>query len=186
MQPVVQSSSRSVVSFAAIQLAQAEQDAPIPKDRRSLVEIQEEERARQVEEDFLRWWAAEEERLKEEQAATAALLAGPPKKPKKPRGGPKSKGPAPGIGGDGQMQLPQKDGKSGHARDGAQKRPREKPAGRGASLGSSQPQATAHDQGQRDQPHSQGRKSRRGRPTQSSGATRDDSARLPDGQTAAL
>ena len=54
------------MSFAAIQLSQAEQDAPPPKDKRSLVEIQEEERARQVEEDFLRWWTAEEERLRQE------------------------------------------------------------------------------------------------------------------------
>ncbi|KAI0742011.1 hypothetical protein C8Q80DRAFT_1347035 [Daedaleopsis nitida] len=46
------------MSFAAIQLAQAqaqEDVSPGKKDRRSLVQIQEEERARQVEEDFLRW-----------------------------------------------------------------------------------------------------------------------------------
>ena len=182
VQPVVQSSSRSIMSFAAIQLAQAEQDAPATKDKRSLVEIQEEERARQVEEDFLRWWAAEEERLKEEQAATAALLAGPPKKSKKLKGGPKSKGPASGISSDTQVQQPQKDGKGGHARDGARKRPREKPAGGSASHGSNQPEAVEHDQGQRGQTQSQGGKSRRGRPAQSSGA-RDDT-RLPDARKA--
>ena len=33
-------------------------------DKRSLVEIQEEEQARQAEDKFLKWWAAEEERVK--------------------------------------------------------------------------------------------------------------------------
>ncbi|RDX54165.1 hypothetical protein OH76DRAFT_1398482 [Lentinus brumalis] len=106
VQPVVQSYATpgSVVSFAAIQLAQAEQDVAPVKDKRSLVEIQEEERARQAEEDFLRWWSAEEERVKAEERATAALLAGslPPKKGKKPRGTQKGKSvgpPAPGRDG---------------------------------------------------------------------------------------
>ncbi|KAH0836900.1 hypothetical protein J3R83DRAFT_8715 [Lanmaoa asiatica] len=35
-----------------------------PKDKRSLRDIQEEERARQQEADFLKWWAAEEERVR--------------------------------------------------------------------------------------------------------------------------
>ena len=52
-----------MVSFAEIQKAQQEQITP-KKDKRSLKEIQEEERARQVEDDFLKWWAAEEERLR--------------------------------------------------------------------------------------------------------------------------
>jgi len=34
------------------------------KDKRSLRDIQEEERARQQEADFLKWWAAEEERVR--------------------------------------------------------------------------------------------------------------------------
>ena len=33
-------------------------------DKRSLLEIQEEEQARQAEDDFLKWWTAEEERVK--------------------------------------------------------------------------------------------------------------------------
>ena len=69
-------SAAAVTSFAAIQRAQEADGAPRKKaPQRSLVEIQEEERARQVEQDFLRWWAAEEERLRAEEAATAALLA---------------------------------------------------------------------------------------------------------------
>lgn len=40
------------------------QTTSMPKDKRSLRDIQEEERARQQEADFLRWWAAEEERVR--------------------------------------------------------------------------------------------------------------------------
>lgn len=36
----------------------------VSKDKRSLRDIQEEERARQQEADFLKWWAAEEERVR--------------------------------------------------------------------------------------------------------------------------
>lgn len=46
------------------------------KDKRSLKEIQEEERARQAEEDFLKWWAEEEERVRLENEQVAAVLAG--------------------------------------------------------------------------------------------------------------
>ena len=49
--------------FAAIQQAQQEQGAPV-RDKRSLKEIQEEERDLQAERDFLVWWTAEEERLR--------------------------------------------------------------------------------------------------------------------------
>ena len=52
------------MSFLAIQQLQQEQVASAPKEKRSLLEIQAEERDRQAEEDFLKWWAAEEERLK--------------------------------------------------------------------------------------------------------------------------
>lgn len=38
--------------------------ASASKDKRSLRDIQEEERARQQEADFLKWWAAEEERVR--------------------------------------------------------------------------------------------------------------------------
>ena len=60
------------------------------KDKRSLKEIQEEERARQVEEDFLRWWAAEEERLRR-QEETATTVAVPMKSPKPSRNAKKQK-----------------------------------------------------------------------------------------------
>ena len=58
------------MSFVAIQELQRELEANPggSKDKkRSLKEIQEEEQARQVEADFLRWWAEEEERLRLEQ-----------------------------------------------------------------------------------------------------------------------
>lgn len=42
------------------------QGMPAPKDKRSLVEIQEEERAIQLEADFMKWWAAEEARTQAE------------------------------------------------------------------------------------------------------------------------
>ncbi|KAA1470069.1 hypothetical protein DENSPDRAFT_797206 [Dentipellis sp. KUC8613] len=99
VQPVVQSSGPGggpALSFAAIQQAQREQEAASGKDMRSLKEIQEEERALQVEADFLKWWTAEEERLRQEEAAVQeavhrASLGGKPKKPrgegkKKPKG----------------------------------------------------------------------------------------------------
>ncbi|KAH9849864.1 hypothetical protein C2E23DRAFT_341162 [Lenzites betulinus] len=144
VQPVVQSSSPSTrpgpgpsaaVSFAAIQLSQLEQDASPARDRRSLVEIQEEERARQVEADFLAWWTAEEARLKEEeQAAVAALFSGgPPQKPRKTRA-PRGKGAAPvpaSGGGVSAAGEPQTGGGGGKARsaDGP-KRQRAKPVER--------------------------------------------------------
>ncbi len=53
------------------------------KDKRSLKEIQEEEQARQVEEDFLIWWAAEEERLKLEQTTPTTPSKRPQNKGKK-------------------------------------------------------------------------------------------------------
>ncbi|OSX64580.1 hypothetical protein POSPLADRAFT_1073959 [Postia placenta MAD-698-R-SB12] len=87
VQPVVQaSSSTSAMSFAAIQELQREQNNPA-KDKRSLVHIQEEERARQIEEDFLKWWATAEARLQEEQKASSstAQAASRPRKSKKPK-----------------------------------------------------------------------------------------------------
>lgn len=67
-QPVVQSSvaESSSLSFAEIQQLQLLQGMPAPKDKRSLVEIQEEERAIQLEADFMKWWAAEEARTQAE------------------------------------------------------------------------------------------------------------------------
>jgi inhibitor of Bruton tyrosine kinase len=52
-----------MVSFVAIQQLQQDQSAFKTNDKRSLLEIQEEEQARQTEEDFLKWWAEEEERV---------------------------------------------------------------------------------------------------------------------------
>ncbi|KAG1816404.1 uncharacterized protein BJ212DRAFT_190743 [Suillus subaureus] len=68
VQPVVQSSvaESSPLSFAEIQQLQLLQGIPAPKDKRSLVEIQEEERAIQLEADFMKWWAAEEARTQAE------------------------------------------------------------------------------------------------------------------------
>lgn len=68
VQPVVQSSvaESSSLSFAEIQQLQLLQGMPAPKDKRSLVEIQEEERAIQLEADFMKWWAAEEARTQAE------------------------------------------------------------------------------------------------------------------------
>ncbi|KAG9308137.1 hypothetical protein JVU11DRAFT_12491 [Chiua virens] len=61
--PTVSTSTR--LPFAEIQRMQALQEATsTTRDKRSLREIQEEERARQQEVDFLRWWAAEEERVR--------------------------------------------------------------------------------------------------------------------------
>ncbi|KAI0831944.1 hypothetical protein BC628DRAFT_1350666 [Trametes gibbosa] len=173
VQPVVQSSStgtgagpRSAVSFAAIQLSQLEQDASPAKDRRSLVEIQEEERARQVEADFLRWWTAEEARLKEEeQAAVAALFAGKPQqKPKKARA-PRTKPSAPASG---EQQKGDGGGKARNAE--VPKRQRAKPAER--SRGQEGQQASAHGNEQ-----GQGAKPRRPRPAQGS---RREEGRKPE------
>ncbi|KAH9935996.1 uncharacterized protein BXZ73DRAFT_89477 [Epithele typhae] len=130
VQPVVQPSapspSASTMSFAAIQRAQEAQNAPAQaKDKRSLVQIQEEEQARRVEEDFLRWWTEEEERLREEERATAALLTGEggtgeqPQRPKKSRKGKAVAGAAPAApGGKGEDNRPPR--KAALVQDGAQ------------------------------------------------------------------
>jgi hypothetical protein len=59
------------MSFVAIQQLQLEQIAGHSKDKRSLLEIQEEEKALQEEADFLVWWTAEEERIRLETDITA-------------------------------------------------------------------------------------------------------------------
>lgn len=160
------SSSNSAVSFAAIQLSQLEQDAAPAKDRRTLVEIQEEERARQVEDDFLRWWTAEEERLREEQAAVAALVSGKPQKPKKVRA-PKGKPPAPGGG-----EAPRGGGKAKNA-DGP-KPQRTKPAERSRGQGLQEGDTPAQQVPEQDQ----GGKPRRRRPAQ--GTTRAEARKSED------
>lgn len=75
MPPVATTSTpTNGISFLAIQLSQQEQLAPV-KDKRSLREIQDEERALQEEADFLKWWAAEEERVQQEAQLEALVLA---------------------------------------------------------------------------------------------------------------
>ncbi|KZT01007.1 uncharacterized protein LAESUDRAFT_764135 [Laetiporus sulphureus 93-53] len=90
VQPIVHASSSSAaMSFIAIQQLQREQGVGVTKDKQSLLKIQEEERARQVEDDFLKWWAAEEARLQaEEQAAQVRAVEqvkARPQKTKKPK-----------------------------------------------------------------------------------------------------
>jgi len=60
------------MSFAEIQAMQRVQETASTRDRRSLRQIQEEERARTEEEQFLRWWAEEEERVRIEQLVTVS------------------------------------------------------------------------------------------------------------------
>ncbi|KAJ7709467.1 hypothetical protein B0H17DRAFT_1028081 [Mycena rosella] len=71
--PVAAPSSAAVsgMSLVAIQQLQLEQGTSSGRDKRSLREIQEEEKARQAEADFLKWWAAEEERVKLEAQAVS-------------------------------------------------------------------------------------------------------------------
>ncbi|KAI8985605.1 hypothetical protein BD414DRAFT_59865 [Trametes punicea] len=184
VQPVVQStaSSGSAMSFAAIQLSQLEQDVLPAKDKRSLVEIQEEERARQVEEDFLRWWAAEEARIKEEQAALAAPLSRsykPQQKAKKARA-PKGKSPA---GPDASAkEEAQKSGGKTRAKGAGSEGPKQHH--RPTSGGQVQEQGSGRA-GQEGQGLEQGRsgKPRRRRPANSGNREGDRDVRTPDGQS---
>ncbi|KAI0369776.1 hypothetical protein BV20DRAFT_996250 [Pilatotrama ljubarskyi] len=176
VRPVVQpSSSGSAMSFAAIQLSQLEQDLAPAKDKRSLVEIQEEERARQVEQDFLRWWAEEEARVREEQAAMAALLSGQPQpqpqKPKKTRApkGSRSSGAAVPGGGDAQKGAGKT--KGAQATADVPKQQRAKPPGQGRGQAVQEGQGT--EQGRGAKPRS------RRRPAQGGGR---EEGRKPDGQ----
>ncbi|KAI0326994.1 hypothetical protein GY45DRAFT_1328251 [Cubamyces sp. BRFM 1775] len=184
VQPVVQSfstgstPSKGAVSFAAIQLSQLEQDVAPAKDKRSLVEIQEEERARQVEEDFLRWWAAEEARLKEEQAAALGGVERP-QKSRKPKP-PKAKAAAQPVGGaapaagapEGQKggSKPRAKGQGQGQGQGAPKQHRSKSGGQEHPP---TPQEAAVQDGQGQERNA---KPRRRRPAQ--GANRDE-ARKP-------
>ena len=70
--PSVQSSTKS---FLAIQQQQRDVQTQ-PKVKRSLLQIQAEERDKQAEADFLKWWAAEEERLRLESMSTGAGAGG--------------------------------------------------------------------------------------------------------------
>ncbi|KAF8071818.1 hypothetical protein FPV67DRAFT_1482821 [Lyophyllum atratum] len=65
------------LSFAAIQQLELDQLAGASgKDKRSLLEIQEEEQALQAEADFLTWWTAEEERVRLETEMVEAMAQG--------------------------------------------------------------------------------------------------------------
>ncbi|KAI0032970.1 hypothetical protein K488DRAFT_8069, partial [Vararia minispora EC-137] len=82
VQPVVQTAAASPLPFAEIQRLQREATSAAPRDKRSLREIQDEERRRaeeerelEVEVEFLRWWAEEEERVRRE-AGGAAVEGG--------------------------------------------------------------------------------------------------------------
>jgi hypothetical protein len=91
---------------------QSAQALPVEKDKRTLCEIQDEERARQEENDFLKWWAEEEARTKQELDAAIAASTNANsnsnasdkkrRKPKKPKDlrdvgtGSGSSGPVPG------------------------------------------------------------------------------------------
>lgn len=116
------------MSFVAIQELQREQENTTPKkDRRSLKEIQEEEQARQVEDDFLRWWAAEEERMRSEQMPVQS----PSPSLRRPRGKKSAaKGGADGVvrdsGKEAVKEGPKKDGRK---REGG----KDKDGGEGAS-----------------------------------------------------
>ena len=67
--PVQPIAAATTPSFAEIQRVQEMQGTMRPRDKRSLRDIQEEERAHQQEVDFLKWWAAEEERVQLEMTA---------------------------------------------------------------------------------------------------------------------
>ena len=104
------------MSFVAIQLAQLEQETVPVKDKRSLKEIQEEEQARQVEEDFLKWWTAEEERVKLEEQAALAAVQTPPRNQGKGKKGKGKGGPAQGQSNTPKSQQGQAQGQSSQQR----------------------------------------------------------------------
>ena len=74
--PTITNSNLKGVSFVAIQQLQLEQGTSNINDKRSLLEIQQEEQAKREEEDFLKWWNAEEERVRLETEAVERLQSG--------------------------------------------------------------------------------------------------------------
>ncbi|KAF5390605.1 hypothetical protein D9757_002585 [Collybiopsis confluens] len=62
--PTFTSTTGTGISFIAIQQLQLEQGTSSSKDKRSLLEIQQEEEAKREEAEFLKWWEAEEERVR--------------------------------------------------------------------------------------------------------------------------
>lgn len=111
------------MSFVAIQELQREQDGKGKEKKRSLKEIQEEEQARHVEEEFLAWWTAEEERLRLEQTGEMPTAAASPRRAK----GKKKEGVKDGANGvkeGGKKKVPgdnTKEKKDGGRREGASK-----------------------------------------------------------------
>jgi hypothetical protein len=106
VQPVVESAPQGPnqsLSFVAIQQLQLDQGFISTNDKRSLLEIQEEEQARRAEDDFLKWWATEEERVKQEAQVLAHSQGGKGtglRKAKGPRRKPSAKiTPAGSVGG---------------------------------------------------------------------------------------
>ncbi|KZP19714.1 hypothetical protein FIBSPDRAFT_1024492 [Athelia psychrophila] len=78
-QPVIKTATPlpvSGLSFVAIQQLQLDQGPATVVDKRSIVEIQEEEQELQTEADFMVWWTAEEERVKQEEAQIPAFARG--------------------------------------------------------------------------------------------------------------
>ncbi|KAJ3980465.1 hypothetical protein F5890DRAFT_1541415 [Lentinula detonsa] len=73
--PTITNTNGKGISFVAIQQAQLEQGTSNIKDKRSLLEIQQEEQAKREEEDFLKWWNAEEERVRLETEAMERMHA---------------------------------------------------------------------------------------------------------------
>ncbi|KAJ3888511.1 hypothetical protein GG344DRAFT_53490 [Lentinula edodes] len=74
--PTITNSNLKGVSFVAIQQLQLEQGTSNINDKRSLLEIQQEEQAKREEEDFLKWWNAEEERVRLETEAFERMQSG--------------------------------------------------------------------------------------------------------------
>ncbi|KAF7985816.1 hypothetical protein HWV62_474 [Athelia sp. TMB] len=100
VEPVIESSTpllTSGLSFVAIQQMQLDQGPTAVVDKRSILQIQEEEQALQAEADFMKWWHAEEERVKQEEAQIAAFTRGDvvqgklPRKPKSAKKNPVAK-----------------------------------------------------------------------------------------------
>lgn len=137
IEPVASPSSG--MSFAAIQQAQQDQGTPV-RDKRSLKEIQEEERDLQAEADFMVWWTAEEERVRLEAEALSAAVSKSKKDGGKKRRGPASDGQrrrasgqnAPGVRQEGSRQEDQAAGTPAPKPSGRRQKNKQTPSGRSA------------------------------------------------------
>jgi hypothetical protein len=79
------------MSFIAIQQLQLEQGVGNTKDKRSLLDIQQEEQAKREEDEFLKWWNQEEERVRLEAQAIERMQSGRDEKQEGGRNHKKSK-----------------------------------------------------------------------------------------------